>query len=235
MENFPIETIKIKFSDLDRQIYYFNNTSLEINYKCHKYDCNGIYFNYDNIINFILIEVIVGFSPESDNNFEVKDLENVLGTNSINKNGIVIKIPRDFDEDLSDFSIILFNYNNYYYDIHISYDDLKYIIPSIKQATFFPYNSLSTITPIVPLFKVNPYNQISYNDNNKYIYILIYNYNGDYLYFSIKNPMILNESLDLNTINIIPKPIDQKYYYHIKIPKGDYNSLLIKQFIHQII
>ena len=91
------------------------------------------------------------------------------------------------------------------------------------------------IAPIIPLFRVNPYEQINKNsllntDNNKYFYILIYNY----IYqkkVHIKKPMLYS-NVKLNTINVLPKlnENNKKYYYQIKFPEpqGDYNSLLIQ-------
>ena len=45
----------------------------------------------------------------------------------------------------------------------------------------------------------------------------------------IKNPKIYYD-IELNKINILPKLTDdnKKYYYQIKVPKGNYNSLSIQ-------
>ena len=112
---------------------------------------------------------------EIDDNFEIKDLVDVLGENydNDNKTGIIIRIPKNFDKNLYDFSFILPNYYNSYYDTQISYDDLKFIVPINKYKDIYLYNIIS---PIIPLFQVNPYEYISENDENKFFYILICNF-----------------------------------------------------------
>ena len=86
--------------------------------------------------------------------------------------------------------------------------------------------------PIIPLFKDNPYKHIS-EEENKFFYIMIslkplYNYiEKTYI---IKKSKPFNE-IQFNKINILPNLLDKdnkKFYYKIKIPQEDYNSLLIK-------
>ena len=228
----PNENVEVIFNN--GESYMINNTSLEVNYKYKNSFQNGFYFKCENIEenNLLLAEIKVGFLKEEyNNNFELKDLENVLGTNSINKNktGFIIKIPKEFDESLYDFSII-FNYYEYLkYDVEIVYDDLQFIVPIYESKYYIGIN----ISPIIPLFKINPYNQINEIEDNKFFYILIKSYdNSEYaqLYrnFSIKKPKVFTDTLSFNKINVIPKATDNKYYYQIKIPKEDYISLLIE-------
>ena len=95
-----------------------------------------------------------------------------------------------------------------------------------------PYKKIwNNIFPIIPLFKMNPYLTIpnSIKSNDKYFYILIYNYYIDDFDLSIKKPKLFN-NVQLNKINILPqlKGENAKYYYKIPLPKGDYNSLLVQ-------
>ena len=105
-------------------------------------------------------------------------------------------------------------------DIHISYDKLEFMVP---------LNESNTGSPIIPLFKHNPYKNISEDIENKYFYILIY-YNIYYIDYGrtyiIKKPK-LYDNIEFNKTNALPKE-DKKYYYKIKIPEEDYNSLMIK-------
>ena len=206
--------------------YNLNNIPLKVDYKFEDNSQNGFYFKSEKDQNeyLLLAEVIVGFlSEEYNNDFEVKDFKNTFGTNSINKKGIIIKIPKDFDQSLYDFSIILPRYLLSIYDILISYEDFQFIAPLDK----FEVTSSGRISPIIPLFKVNPYEHISEQDNNKYFYILIYLLKGSNKEYSIKQAKIYTDILKFNTINPLSK-LDKKYYHQLKIPKTDYNSLLIE-------
>ena len=111
----------------------------------------------------------------------------------------------------------------YNLDVDILYDDIRFIIPR-------PTDRYK-ISPIIPLFNVNPYEYV-YENDNKFFYILIisneklsYNYT-----FNIKKPKLLTD-FKYKTINALPNLIDEKDYYKIKIPKGDYNSLLVETIV----
>ena len=229
----PNDNVEVIFNN--GESYIINNTSLEVNYKYEDSLQNGFYFKIENIEenNLLLAEIKVGFLKDEYNNyFEVKDLENAFGTNSINKNkkGIIIKIPKDFDDNLYDFSIIFPYLNHLEYDVDIVYDELQLIVPINKTNHYY---DLDNIFPIIPLFKINPYKQIDEIEDNKYFYILIISYDESeyalpYKNFSIRKPKVFTDTLNFKAINSIQKITDNKYYYQIKIPKGDYNSLLIE-------
>ena len=223
------ESIEVSFNDV--KSYKLNNTSLKVNYTYDNKNNNGFSFKGFNKIEsyFIFAEVIVGFLPEEINNYQIIDLENTFGTNSIYRKATFIKIPKNFDKNFYDFSIFLSKYLNSVYDIQISYDDLQFITPFQQHVTYYssPYSStnFTKMSPIIPLFKVNPYEQIS---ENKYFYILLYNYKNNLLEFSIKKPIIFNDTIDFEIINHLPKLNDKKNYYTIKVPKADYNSLFVE-------
>ena len=214
------ETFELIFNN--GESYDLNNTSLETNYTFTDKNENGFYFKCEGEEHKFLVEVKVGFLSEQFNkDIEIKDLEDVLGTSNTVKKGIIIKVPKKFDENLYDFSIIFSNYIYKKFDIDILYDNLQYVVP-IDGINFAP------ISPIIPLFKVNPYNYIYENNDNKFLYILIYFYDDYEKNITIKKPKILNDAFKFNTINPFPTLTDKKYYYQIKIPKEDYNSLLIE-------
>ena len=205
--------------------YTKSKDSIEIEYTFNNPSENGFEFGCRNNI-LILAELQVGFlSGEYYNDFEIKDLQNFVGANSIkdNKKGVIIRIPKDFDDSLYNYSLILSNYVNSQYDVLISYDELQFIVPTYRINASY---CLSKISPVIPLFKVNPYEFIQ-EEYNAFFYILIYVYNGTDKNFIIKKPILFSDTPKLKTLNIIQKS-DTKYYYQIKIPKRDYNSLLIE-------
>ena len=220
------DNIKIIFNDGNS--YDLSRDPLEINYEYKEYSGNAFYFELREDIDYIFeIEIIVGFLEEElKNDYEIKDLVDSFGEYNVtqNKKGVIIKVPKDFDAELFDISIILPNWSEIHeknnLDIQISYDKLEFIVPM---------NESNTGSPIIPLFKDNPYKNISEDIENKYYYILIY-YNIYYFDYSrtyiIKKPK-LYDSVEFNKTNVLPKE-DKKYYYKIKIPEDDYNSLMIK-------
>ena len=110
------------------------------------------------------------------------------------------------------------------YDVEISYDNIQFIVPISRPKYTYSFS----ISPIIHLFNINPYEQISQNDDNKFFYILIYTYINRLLTFYIQKPIIFTDILKFKTINVLPNLINNIYYYKIKIPKGDYYSLLIE-------
>jgi hypothetical protein len=147
----PNQSVNINF---DNMIYEINESPLEINdYYYKDYSSELFYFECVGVIdNLLMAEIIVGFLNEDlEEKFQVIDFTNSFGTLSINSSeGLIIRIPKDFNEDLYDFSILLLNTTNN--DIHISYDDLKYQVPKNK--------ILNPNSPIIPLFNTNPYDYI---------------------------------------------------------------------------
>ena len=79
-------------------------------------------------------------------------------------------MPNNFTEEFYNFSIILpyssSSYSNRIF-LHISYDKLEFLT-KYKQSTY--------ISPVIPLFQVNPYKYIkenSLNSSNKFFYIYL--------------------------------------------------------------
>ena len=216
----PNQSVNINF---DNMIYEINESPLEINdYYYKDYSSEIFYFECVGVIdNLLMAEIIVGFLNEDlEEKFQVIDFTNSFGTLSINSSeGLIIRIPKNFNEDLYDFSILLLNTTNN--DIHISYDDLKYQVP--KNKILYP-NS-----PIIPLFKTNPYDYIEEKGENAFFYILIYNLNYNARDIIIKKPKLYSD-IKLNEINILPQTAEDevKYYYQIEVPEFDSAFLLVQ-------
>ena len=220
------DNVKIIFNDGNS--YDLSRDPLEINYEYKEYSGKAFYFELKEDIDYIFeIEIIVGFLEEElKNDYEIKDLVDSFGEYNVtqDKKGVIIKIPKDFDAELFDISIILPNWSKIHeknnLDIQISYDKLEFMVPM---------NESNTGSPVIPLFKDNPYKNISEDIDNIFFYIMIY-YNIYYLDYSrtyiIKKPK-LYDNVEFNKTNVLPKE-DKKYYYKIKIPEDDYNSLMIK-------
>ena len=221
---------------LDNNIYELSNIPKEINFTYKEYSPNLFYFEKgDEIENFLIAEIIVGFLPDEMNKiFRQIDFIDSFGNLILEEGkGVIIKIPENLNDDLYDF-FILFpgenhtqTYNNLFY-FDILYDKLEFQVIYKKEWRY-------KTAPIIPLFRVNPYEHIKNNsllniDNNKYFYILIYNYYNQKK-VQIKKPMLYS-NIKLNTINVLPQlnENNKKYYYQIKLPEpqGDYNSLLIQ-------
>ena len=165
-QNLINETIPLKFTvfglennqsitlNLNEKVYELNNTPLEINYLYEEYSEDLINFNADDNINEnIIIEIIVGFLQKDLVSYTQKDFINSIGTFNIkSKEGVIIKIPKDFSQDLYDYLIIFDSQS--LCQINIFYDKLEYIVP-IKNLRF------TTIINTIPLFKINPYSMIS--------------------------------------------------------------------------
>ena len=216
---------------LDNKTYELNNSKpLEIEYICETNNCGFIKFNAgDNIEKTMIIEVIVGNIKEILDKYKQIDFIDSLGTLEIEgKKGLIIKVPKDFNENLYDFSLML-NYTDYY-DLQIIYDRIEFIV-SNNDIYYDDYSSISG-TKNIPLFNTNPYLSIPEEDresNNKFIYILIYNTNKYSFVLSIKKPKLFSD-ININKINRLPqlKGEEEKYYYKINFPKGDYNYFLIQ-------
>ena len=138
--------------------------------------------------------------------------------------------PKYFNEDLYDYSIILpYPFDRYFkdiYDVRISYDKIAFMVPM-----FYRYHN-PLYFQIIPLFNIDPYITIFKEDEesqDKFFYISIFNNMKEKIDIFIQKPKIFSE-IKLNIINKLP-PLDaeqQKYYYKIYFPKGDYNSLLVQ-------
>ena len=201
--------------------YELNNKPLEINYTYNYYKSDLIEFIVDEKTKWnILVEIIVGFMTEDLNDYEQIEFEKALGSIEIERNkGVIIKIPKDFNDTLYDYSIIFPNDNYFkYFDVQIIFDNFIYAVPSEIVSEY--------VFPIIPLFKVNPYSKISDSLNeNKFFYITIYNKdNKDKIL--IKKPKLFSQ-FELNKINILPalNGENSKYYHQIEIPENDDNYL----------
>ena len=198
------EIINLIFNN---NIYELNNTPFEVNFTYKEYISDLLYFKVGEEIGYLAAEIIVGFLPEHINEiYRQIDFTDSFGTITLEeKKGVIIKIPKDLNEDLYDFSIIFpggdhtHTYSNTF-EVQIAYDKIEFL--SIYEKRY-----INDIFPIIPLFRVNPYDEIkkySSIENNKYIYILIYNYYYYQKNILIKKPM-LYENVKLNKLNVLPK------------------------------
>ena len=232
-QNYSIELI------LDNKTYELNNSKpLEIEYICETNNCGFIKFNAgDNIEKTMIIEVIVGNINENLEKYDQIDFIDSLGKLDIKKRGTIIKVPKDLNEELYDFNILV-DYDDYYdgrdyYDIHISYDRIEFIVPNYEVYYYTrEFNYPNSGCLYIPLFNTNPYLSISKEEqesNNKFFYILIYNLHHRDLTVFIKKPKLFSD-ININKINKLPqlKGEEEKYYYKINFPKGDYNFLLVQ-------
>ena len=212
------DKIIFKLNDTE---YKLNDKPLEINYTYKEYNSDLIEFIIDEKVKEnILIEIIVGFIEEDLNFYKQIDFEKALGTIEIEENkGVIIKIPKDFNDTLYDYSIIF--KKGIEFDVQIIFDNFIYAVPSeINNEYLFP---------IIPLFKLNPYSKISdYLNENKFFYITIYNKDKKDKIL-IKKPKLFSQ-FELNTFNILPalNGENSKYYHQIKIPVKDDNYLYIQ-------
>ena len=200
----------------DEKYYMIKNLSLEIEYEYKKYNPNLIYFSDVNINEIIYIEIKVGYLKEDLNLYKQIDFENSIGKLNYNQyNGTIIKILKDFQDDLLNYSLISKEKN---LDIQITYDKLEFAVPMKDYGPGEMY-------PFTELLKSNPSPKVL-NEKNKFFFITIYGGNE----VIIKKPKIYEGKLELNKINVIPKLTDENnnYYYKIKVPKVDYHYITIQ-------
>ena len=204
----------------DEKEYKLNSESIEIIYEYKKYNPNLIHFKNDitdKISKHVFIEIKLGFLQEDLNLYKQIDFKDAIGKITYDKyNGTIIKISRDFDKELFNYILVI---NNEESNIQITYDTLTYAIPmgNYKKKEMFP---------LIELFKSNPYSK-ELNDTNKYFFITIY---GGREFLIKKEKSYSDTPLEFNKINIIPELINEnkKYFYKIKLPKGDYNYIEIQ-------
>ena len=219
-------SIEIKLGE-DEKIILNNTIPIETKFKYRiKIDYLRINIPKD-IINEVAIELIVGFTEDVLKSYKQIDFIDSLGSLDLMEyEGVIIKIPKDLNEDFYDYSIIIPNdYYNYYYisqiGVQISYDKVEFLAhPKKIQRNF---------KKIIPLFNTNPYLFVPNNkdlDNNKFFYISIYNF-GYRNKINIQKPKLLS-NVKINAINKLPLFKDNKYYYQIPFPKGEYNYLLVQ-------
>ena len=155
--------------------------------------------------------------------FRTIDFKDSIGSITLlNKEGILIKVPDNLPKDLYDFSIIFpgSRYSkamNFFIDI--SYDKPEFLVK-------YQYD----ISPIIPLFKVNPYDYINkniLNSNDRFFYIVIFNDDNNNQTIYIKKPKLYLDA-KLNKINVLNKldGNNKNYYYQIKIPEPTNSNYL---------
>ena len=229
----PEKSIKLIFNN-NTYIYTMNNNSHEYTFKYEKYISDLFHFELDEEIESLLIgEIIVGILPKDIKKmFRQIDFVDILGNLTLQeKEGVVIKMPKNFTKEFYNFSIIfpgfdgLFSgYSNRFY-VDISYDKLELMAKFNRDR--------ENINPVIPLFQVNPYQYIKDNSiisEEKFFYIYIFN---DYNYeqnIYIKKPKIYSD-VEFNKLNILPQ-LDENnllYYYQLKIPEPQNNNYILVQ------
>ena len=169
------QSIKLLFNN---SIYNLTNKPFEFNFTYTNYISKLFHFELNNNINNdIVAEINIAHLPENLTKiFKQIDFINCFGTLDIKGGeGVIIKTPFNFTKDLFDFSIILEDYEYLYNPIYmdISYDKIEFLTISAEEKTYY------SPPPIIPLFKVNPYDNIGNNlieSNDKFFYIIIYCY-----------------------------------------------------------
>ncbi len=213
----------------NNKIYNLTNKPFEMNFTYEEYSHNLFRFKkMEKDDDTIIVEINVGILPENINKtFKEIDFNDSFGTLNIDDGkNVIIKIPKNFTEDLFD-SLIIFEESYYSKEVYIdiSYDKIEF-------QTRWIANMMTP--PSLSLFKVNPYNYIK-NDlldsesNNKNFYIILYGIRNIEIY--IRKPLIYLDT-KFNTINYLPALAGNKnkYYYQIQCPKpdGNYSYLSIQ-------
>ena len=225
------ESINFLFNN-NVYIYTLNNNSQEFNYTYLNYISNLMLFESSNEFDkSLIIEITVGYlSKNIDQMRRIINFQDSIGSISLsNKEGILIKVPDNLPKDLYDFSIIYQGSRvsksiNYFIDI--SYDKPEFLVK---------YNY--DISPLTPLFKVNPYDYINkniLNSNDRFFYIVIFNADANNQTIYIKKPKLYSDA-KLNKINILNQldGNNKKYYYQIKIPETVNNNYLSIQTLNE--
>ena len=223
--------IKLKLNGTE---YILSNKTLEFEIKSYQ-DIRSYIINFEIEKGWrseMLIEIFVG-TKEDLSDYQIKNLNESFGNLKVDKGkGIIIKIPKEYNEIYYDYSIIqnkLYDYYRYYIDI--SYDKIEFMTLKIMDESYYPKNIYEK-SLFVPLFKVNPYSYIPNNikkSDDKFFYILLFNYGLDKNHILIKKPKLFTD-INIKKINTFPqlKGEDEKYYYKIPIPNVDYDFLLIQ-------
>ena len=150
----------------------------------------------------MLIEIIVGNKKDKRTNYVIQDLNESFGNLMINpKSYIIVKVPKEYDENVNNFSIIQdFIYRRCYIDI--SYDKIEF-----KPFNFDNHKDYIS-SKIIPPLSVNPYSYIPKNSkksDEKFFYILIYNpYFNEVKSIYIKKPKLYTD-IKLKQINTFPQ------------------------------
>ena len=209
----PNESIIMNFAGKE---YILNDTSLEINYEYKNHNSKLIFFSGEKITLITYVEIKVAFLQEDLNLFKQIDFKDSIGKLSYNEyKGALIKIPKDFNEDLSGYFLIIQDDETY---LQIIYDTIEFAVP-LKDYKY------KVTYPIIELFRENPYTK-ELNETNKYFFILI----SGGKEIIIKKSKIYDGNIEFNKLNIIPKLTgeDKKFYYKIKVPNNDFNFFQIQ-------
>jgi len=205
--------------------YTLGNTSLELEYTCQEAGSNFIsivtgelkYFN-------MYLEIVVG-NKEDLKELEIINLNDAFGNLHFDvKKTLIIKVPKDLDDNYYNFAIIQNQINSeYQFIFEICYDKIEFIPVNALDDIINEYSNFVS-------FSANPYSYIPNNrkkSDEKYFYIFIQSFRGQDLL--IKRPKLFTD-INLNKINTIPQLSgeDKQYYYKIPFPNGDYDSLTIQ-------
>ena len=238
------KTVSLKFSIIGGKNNYFvkiningtehilSNKSLELDIEYNQQEM-GPYFislNKGDIEEEILIEVIVGLK-EDFKDFQILDLNDVFGNFNLGgKRTAIIKVPKDYDDNFYNFSIIpnrfVYSWTNqidYYFEI--CYDKIEFIPLNNLNENIYEYNKIIS-------FFVNPYSYIPNNSeksDEKFFYIFVYLNEFSDISLLIKRPKLFTD-INFKKINTFPKlkGENKKYYYKIPLPNEDYDPLLIQ-------
>jgi len=216
----------------NRSKFILGNKSLEFEFEYSEKEAESYLINFNiekDKKNEMLIEIVVG-SKENISSFEIRNLDDIFGNFKMDAGkGVIIKVPKEYDENYYNFSIIKnqLNYEGNIY-IEISYDKIELMASTARNPIIYEYSKIIS-------FFVNPYFYIPNNcekSNEKYFYIFIFAYSfvyKKYEYIFIKRPKLFTD-INFKKINTFPqlKGEDEKYYYRIPFPNVDNDSLLIQ-------
>ena len=133
------KTIPIKFSlygvnpnttiqlYLDKTLYELGNTPLELEYIYKEYIKDLIYFKIgEEIDDNMIIEIVVGLMKDNYSSYEEKNFKDLNGNLIIkSKKNLIIKIPKEYDNYMNDYSIILQRTD---INIEILYDKMEFMV-----------------------------------------------------------------------------------------------------------
>ncbi len=182
------KTVSLKFSILGVKKNYIvkiningtehilSNKSLELELE-YTYQEKGSYFislNKGDIKEEILIEVVVGLK-EDFKEFQILDLNDAFGNFNLDgQRSAIIKVPKNYDDNFYNFSIIQNRISySYYHDldyyIEICYDKIEFIPLNIIYEYIHEYSKLIT-------FSANPYSYIPNNsqESDEKFFIFFY-------------------------------------------------------------
>ena len=119
----------------DEKEYKLNSDPIEIVYEYKKYNLDLISFKNNKVDYHVFVQIKVGFLKEDLNLYKQLDFKDAIGKITYDGyNGTIIKIPRDFDEELFNYILVINNNKESniqitYDNIQITYDTLEYAVP----------------------------------------------------------------------------------------------------------